>query len=674
MNSNCSRLLSCFILLQFLLPGIASAQKNYTAIDKFAKHAPPGVSTLYKPLTHYLTDRYSSDDEKVRSISTWIIHNIKYDTKVVRTDNRKKLSPDKILLRRKAICQGYCDLFEAMCIEAGIDARTVSGYDKGGNYQQDDIFVRDDHAWSAVNIEGGWQLLDLTWAAGYVQPRKQTFRRLLYYFFSIRFRQKYKFIKHPDYHYYFTPPDTFALDHLPKYPWWQLKPEQSIAAFEKDTTVRKLKDTIRYALPAPGAIPSLERDQAPVSHLKRAEVAFTFNDKNYRALGEGKTLYAYDWFKQTKKSKELGNKEKVKVYDSCKVVVDEAKDAIRMYMKYTGKEREVRFIKNNGFTKFSREFSKGQKRLIAAETRQNYAIINKIEQQIEALKAENRNLRSEQSYISGYKLPERKKRATATISKEDYRNSCLAARDSVQQLTNDLQALLTKNEEENFGDINSNNKHIDSLISLSCSYIYRKIIERIFFDWHTKITVDTLQYRHFAIANEKDSVIRLQELQLKKVAHNEDLQATRSADIRNHYRRQLKSGYALYASVKDSILDAYFIQDSCTEIKTAWREYNNKRMHRNDEEIRRLKNKKRSLHMINRYLRVERRYDNYELYFEGKRYSYYNWRYSRFFSREKKKAARYYKNLVTLKKVIQQEDTKCKEKVREEEHKEKEKE
>ncbi len=660
----------CFLL--FCMQSIM-AQKDYSAIDRYAKKAPPGISRLYKPLTHYLTDRYSSDDEKARSIAVWIMNNIRYDTKVYRTDKRKKLSPDRILNKRKAICQGYCDLFEAMCTEAGLNARTIVGYDKGGDYEPADIFVRDDHAWNAVNIEGKWQLLDLTWGAGYVIPKRQLFRRLLYLVFDVPFKQKYKFIKHLDFGYFFTNPDTFAIDHLPAHPWWQLTTEKSIKAYEKDTTVKNRLAPVEYSDGASAGIPDIDNSQEPVAYLKKALAAFKFNPKNYRILAEGKALYASKWFVQTRKDKNMEDKKKVEVYDSCKTVVDEAKDAIKMYIHYTGEERNLRKIKNKEYQKASNSFNKDQKHHIAAETQKSTATISNTERQIAKIKAENKNLRNELSDMNRVKIPERAKKSVRIVSKDQLNFYSKKNSDSLALLQNAVDTLVSQNENGRFVSLDKNEGNIDSLIWVNCSLIYKKAITRVFFfDWNYKQAVDTLQYRHFAVTNGKDSLFAEETTLFKDIAGNEQQQTSLAAQTRNKYAQQLKFYYSLYATCTDSILTELKLKDSCREVKVAWREYNNDRMVQNDREIQRLKSKKRAITALRRELRTEKRYNNREIYFENRRYKYFNKKYFLFYKREKKKAIVYYKNLSKLKKAIQVTDTECKKKIKEDERKEKE--
>jgi len=60
-----------------------------------------------------------------------------------------------------------------------------------------------DHAWNAVKIGGQWQLLDVTWGAGFVDDDERFVRRYMPAFFA-------------------TPPAFFILHHLPDDEQWQL--------------------------------------------------------------------------------------------------------------------------------------------------------------------------------------------------------------------------------------------------------------------------------------------------------------------------------------------------------------------------------------------------------------------------------------------------------------------
>jgi hypothetical protein len=60
------------------------------------------------------------------------------------------------LVEGKAVCQGYSTLIYAMCREAGLQTRVITG---------------SNHAWNLVLLEGSWYSLDATWDAGAETPK-----------------------------------------------------------------------------------------------------------------------------------------------------------------------------------------------------------------------------------------------------------------------------------------------------------------------------------------------------------------------------------------------------------------------------------------------------------------------------------------------------------------------
>ena len=99
--------------------------------------------------------------QKVQAIYNWITANVKYDY--------SHLSDPTYLLQytayaaavqKKAVCQGYANLFYRLANDAGIDCRIITGkaYNRDGAA---------DHAWNIVRMEDGkYYCLDATWDAG----------------------------------------------------------------------------------------------------------------------------------------------------------------------------------------------------------------------------------------------------------------------------------------------------------------------------------------------------------------------------------------------------------------------------------------------------------------------------------------------------------------------------
>jgi len=159
-----------------------------------------------------------TDKQKVTAIFRWITDNINYNSSPQRTINppitaeeEGPLKPlhervaEMVIKRRKAFCDGFARLFTALCDKAGIQSIIICGYAPGGYTRQPARFGVN-HYWNAVLLEGRWQLLDATWASGYINARTGEFIR--------EFNSRY----------FLADPAVFILDHFPDDPRWTLLP------------------------------------------------------------------------------------------------------------------------------------------------------------------------------------------------------------------------------------------------------------------------------------------------------------------------------------------------------------------------------------------------------------------------------------------------------------------
>ena len=121
-------------------------------------------------LVKNLTSGMSGADQKVKVLHDWICDNIAYDTDMYFRGIEQSQMPADVVKNRKAICSGYSNLMREMCRMAGVEAIVIYGNSKGFGYRG---FLPDgnDHAWNAVKTSRGWQLIDVTWDAGYVDWR-----------------------------------------------------------------------------------------------------------------------------------------------------------------------------------------------------------------------------------------------------------------------------------------------------------------------------------------------------------------------------------------------------------------------------------------------------------------------------------------------------------------------
>ncbi|NOZ45824.1 MAG: hypothetical protein GXO79_03485 [Chlorobi bacterium] len=201
---NQNRLFSnLLIFIVFFFHLSVSAQNNFDKIDRHALAADSLIAQSLKNLCNYLVEPAANDLEKVRSFYIWITHNIGYDTKAYFSNSQKKYTPEEVLKRKKAVCEGYATLLKAMCDMENIPCEIISGYSKGYGYKPNKTLKSKDHAWNAVKINEKWYLIDATWGSGYLDDKGHFKKYFSNYFFL-------------------TSPETFIYEHLPADPMWQL--------------------------------------------------------------------------------------------------------------------------------------------------------------------------------------------------------------------------------------------------------------------------------------------------------------------------------------------------------------------------------------------------------------------------------------------------------------------
>ena len=99
--------------------------------------------------------------QKVQAIYNWITANVKYDYSHLNDPAyRLQYTAYAAAVQKKAVCQGYANLFYRLANDAGIDCRIITGkaYNSDGTA---------DHAWNIVRMaDGKYYCLDATWDAG----------------------------------------------------------------------------------------------------------------------------------------------------------------------------------------------------------------------------------------------------------------------------------------------------------------------------------------------------------------------------------------------------------------------------------------------------------------------------------------------------------------------------
>lgn len=216
------------ILLLFLvsLQLVVAAQTpvdsiNFSEVDNFVSSVK--YENDIEKLSNDLTTPYSDDVNKLRAIFKWMANNIEYDYRFINSGKELKF-PDcdnetengcitltrewennylkKILLRKKAVVDGYARLFKKLCDLNYIQCEIITGYARTKPYQVGNNMPIN-HSWNAVMIDANWYYLDVTWAAGYCPEDDETGRLI-------------KYIKDFKNYYWLSPFERFSRNHYPK--------------------------------------------------------------------------------------------------------------------------------------------------------------------------------------------------------------------------------------------------------------------------------------------------------------------------------------------------------------------------------------------------------------------------------------------------------------------------
>jgi hypothetical protein len=198
-----------------LLPtaGLADVAACRTGrIDARVGQVPPDIQQAalaqpqqsIEPLVRWLIRNANDDFHKVKILHDWIAENVVYDVESFLRGTARDATWETALLRRQAVCHGMSSLLDRMCRTANIPCQVIPGHGRGYGFGlgQNENVRDENHAWNAVEIQGRWYLLDVTWDAGYVNG--QTYQK--------RYSTAYLFLE----------PRQFLHTHFPSDARWQL--------------------------------------------------------------------------------------------------------------------------------------------------------------------------------------------------------------------------------------------------------------------------------------------------------------------------------------------------------------------------------------------------------------------------------------------------------------------
>ena len=194
------------LIFAFLLSGFSMGQ-DYERIDATIELYPTNFSSA-EEFSKFISRDFTSEEEKVRAIYTWIIRNVAYDPEEYKQFNynfkdyrerntKEEITRGKVIQRTLkkgiAVCEGYAMLFERLCELQGISNYLVRG-DIKSNFNDIGRPFKKVHMWNVAIIDGQAFLFDPTWGAGKFNG---------------------KFISEPSYFFYKTPPEQLIKTHYP---------------------------------------------------------------------------------------------------------------------------------------------------------------------------------------------------------------------------------------------------------------------------------------------------------------------------------------------------------------------------------------------------------------------------------------------------------------------------
>ena len=194
-------------ILIFSVAGPLSAQ-DYERVDAAIQLYPKTVNSP-EELSRFISRDFETDEDKVRAIYSWLIHNVAYDPEEYkkfsyyftnyRERNEKEEKTRKKIIARTlqkgiAVCEGYAMVFERLCELQGISNYLVRG-DTKSNFQDIGREFNKSHMWNVAVLDGKPYLFDPTWGAG---------------------KYRGKFIREPDYFYFKVSPDLLLNTHYPE--------------------------------------------------------------------------------------------------------------------------------------------------------------------------------------------------------------------------------------------------------------------------------------------------------------------------------------------------------------------------------------------------------------------------------------------------------------------------
>ncbi len=210
-----------FLIVCLVFNALIGYAQNFSEVERIVSTYPNKIATI-NGLTNLILEDFPDPKSQVMAIYTWIGTHIQYnlneykygsDSYSFRYASQEELMQKikerdlsivgSTLQSQRAVCEGYAKTFHLACETLKIPSVVISGYSRTGASTIGKLPLSEKHAWNAVKIENTWQLIDVTWGAGYSENNEY-------------------WTPHFDPYFCFTPPHEFIGSHFPIEKKWQL--------------------------------------------------------------------------------------------------------------------------------------------------------------------------------------------------------------------------------------------------------------------------------------------------------------------------------------------------------------------------------------------------------------------------------------------------------------------
>ena len=123
-------------------------------------------------LSAELTAGCSTDYEKAVALYEWVTDNLYYDydyyNGITKSTN---LTATDVFANKNTVCEGFANLYTAMCRSVGVPCRKIDGYSASSLVSDEEYYASyfeniADHAWNEIYVNGEWIVVDATWDCG----------------------------------------------------------------------------------------------------------------------------------------------------------------------------------------------------------------------------------------------------------------------------------------------------------------------------------------------------------------------------------------------------------------------------------------------------------------------------------------------------------------------------